>query len=291
MGRTRIWKPRQLSVDHTIRGHLLRSKYGPSVALQQRLKADYLFVKKVNPKLVSHEKLMLGILGQMEVDGLDPSSIAQYITILDGFAPLGCRAPAVVKAAEAFATDRGGRGHAVDISDEEMEAFAKIATRRNDEEACIVWIFYATGIRAVDIRRLWEDAVFFTNKKTMTLLARWTKGIQKIKSRRHVEYPMPKIQPPKLLLELATRRHKTPKRLFSSQAATYTSMSTTLKEYAATLKVDKITTGTFRRSFASRIEPFCKKHGIQKKDMLLHVSDDMDKSAYSFNVQKRADAQ
>jgi len=115
MGRSRKWEPRRVRIADDVAAAALMQKYGPDKALKSRLREDYNKFKALNPHLKSHVSVLNGIFGQMKVSDLEPGSICSYIRTMDQFAPFTMRAFDVVAAAEAFATDCGGRGHAADI--------------------------------------------------------------------------------------------------------------------------------------------------------------------------------
>ncbi len=295
MGRSRIWTVHKTTLEDAIRAQILIDKYGPNLQLRQRLQADYKVMQKLHPAL-DHPALMQAMLGQMSVAGLDPGSIKEYLAIMDHFGPGGVRAYAVTNAAEAYGTDRGGRKHATDICDEEARAIVtralklaalKDATSTILEGYAIVWLLYATGLRAVDIARLWSDALVFS-ADTLSVVARWTKGIQRVKHRRTVKYPLKGlVAAPAAIKKFVLMRSKKRQRLFSRDASAYPAISNTLKSLVMDLKLAPITTGTFRRLFSTRIDAHCRANGIKKNEMMLHISEDMDKAHYQFDVRPR----
>ena len=164
-------------------------------------------------------------------------------------------------------------------------------TKRDDLEACHeAWVMYVSGLRPMDVSRLWNDSVFIKLTKgepnSLTILARWTKGIRKVKNRRQICYPLKGlVQPPEKLLDrLNTIRNTKLTRVWRHYSAGKT--NDMLDAITSQLNLKRITSGSLRRAFSERIEEHCKSSGIPKADMMLHVSESMDKAHYAFDKVK-----
>jgi len=277
-----------MKLNDSIAAAALMQKYAPDAKTMTRLRNDYNLFKSLNPQITGHANIMQAIFGQMKTSGLEPGSIVNYLRTMDTIVPSSWRAYAVIAAAEAHASDRGGRGHAPDIKENELLRYVREAIAEDTEDSGHVWILYATGLRPVDVSRLWNDSVFL-EQKMLTVLARWTKGIRKIKNRRQISYPIDGLLAPpptlrKKLLELRRQSHskKDIRRVWGK--CTHKSVNDYLVHLRNKHKLPTITSGTFRRSFSSRINAYCKRTSIPKSEMMLHVCPTMDQAHYSFDT-------
>jgi len=275
-----------MTINDSIRAKVLLERYGPDQRTVTRLRSDYELFKKLNPHLSTHKQVLEGLFGQMS-ESLAPGSCREYITIMDAFVPFPQRAFHVVKASEAHETDRGGRGHAADLSAHDIDTLGRLACDGGTEIDEAMWLQYATGLRDVDTRRLWADALTFepaNRPSRVKIQARWTKGIQKVQNRREISFPLKGlIPPPKQLVAraVAGRKSKQLKRLFNHS---YHQMKDRLSDFATEAGIATVSTGSFRRGFSRRIDGYCKTNGIAKVEMMLHVSSSMDKAHYAFDT-------
>lgn len=244
---------------------------------------DFRSFCRQNPDLETHEQRMEVLFGQLHNSGLEPTSIKNYLEFCDSTVPYPARARSVLVAAEKLATDRGGRGHARDASLATIAKVIQACSQTDDEISHAIWVLGTTGLRTVDIARLWDDAAFL-GRKNLTVQARWTKGIQKLANRRTVTYPLADEYPPTPTCRaLLTRTHRSKKKRLFSKKVRLATIQNRLNEVCKRLGVKRITSGSFRRAFSARIQDYCTKNGIPKKDMMLHVSEKIDQAHYSFD--------
>ena len=223
-------------------------------------------------------------LGQMTSDGLSPGTVSTYLQTVMNLCPIlhrSTEARRICAAAEAFHTHRGGRGHAVDMTPTEAQSIIKKAMKSHPEKAAELWMLLVTGARASCIDRLCGDSVHLT-PAFLTLRIRFSKGVRKSRKRRQIRYPLKGLPaPPAMLRNLLKSRNSKKGHILAAKAG---SLNKILAETCQALRTKRVTTGTFRRVFAQRIQPYCKENQIALSEMMVHTSDDMHKAYYTFDV-------
>ena len=266
MGRPRKWQPAKLTRRDILAGEIVISKYGPDLTLETRLKQDFKSFCRMNR--LSKEEAYAPIIGQMKNAGLVAGSIKNYVDVVTR----GDRSAAAYtakRATECMQADTIS-GHAVDLSLPQANKYIDMIKKRKPTVAPSLWMLLATGGRRIDIHRLHPECV----KKTKNFLVvkfLWTKGIRKISHRRIVQLPLDGLTaPPGGMLKLL----KTKKKPFECSVA---ELNQALKSVGC-----MATTGSFRRLFSRRIALYCTNNNLDKKDLMLHRSKDMDAAFYSF---------
>jgi len=281
MGRPRKWTPRPATRQDFMAGALIRGLYGPDEKLETRIRNDYKEFCRLSR--LSADEGLEPFVGQMKNDGLDPGTIRNYALI----ACHGNRsrvAYAMRKSVEAFHSHAGGRGHAVDQSTKVLTDYVRWAEKDGEPLAKVLWILLVTGQRPIDIHRI-EERDLWRERGFLKVVARWTKGIRKIKHRRQVDYPLKNLMPPPKSLKLGARIPKRKRQVYL-YVNTSNQINAVMRDVAKRHKLVKATTGSFRRDFSERIKPHCKRLNISVKDMMLHRSEDMDAAHYAFDRKK-----
>ena len=149
-----------------------------------------------------------------------------------------------------------------------------------------LWLMTVCGARRIDIARL-RRARYTTHRvkkhratsakesKALTVDWCWTKGVRKIQHRRRVTYrvtyPLHDVcDAPKGLL-------KPDGTVTMPRGFTVNAVNKALKQMGF-----KMTTGSFRRLFAARIEEYCIANNVKKSELLVHKDESMDKAFCCF---------
>jgi len=267
MGRQAMWQPERVTVGDIVDGEKIIALYGPNMDLEKRVKNDYRTFCMMNR--LTREEGYSPWIGQMKRSGLSAGTMKNYIF----FATQGDRSTQAYKARKAmecFQADAPTK-HAADIDVNEANSLIRDAIKKEPASAVPLWMLLATGQRRIDIKRLHADSVKMQlSRKKLTVRFLWTKGIRRIQHRREVELPLSDITPPPKNLEKLVIKEKDP------FPCTVGGLNAAIKRLGY-----NATTGTFRRLFSRRMDAYCKKTGIDKKDLMLHRSADMDKAFYS----------
>lgn len=213
-GRPRKWQPRAISAEDVQAGATLVRKYSDpeSIASRRQRRDDFSSFCGYNRHISSAIQLLTGLLGQMSRSGLTPSTIAEYWHIMMPGLKHG-RVPPVVNASgaaqdelselhkvvELFNADCPG-GHAVDATVGTLKKVIKetkflfLTAKKETRLACTgaaatLEMMLKTGLRAVDIARLWFPSLKI-GEKEIHITLRWTKGIRKRVQQRPLNLPM-----------------------------------------------------------------------------------------------------
>lgn len=270
MGRPRKWTPRRLTTADVVAGAVVLKKYGPDLATNERVRADYLKFCKLN-RLTSEEGYEPWI-GQMRNSGLSGGTIQTYMEAATQ-GDKSTSAYVAMKAASALHAN-SLTGHARDIDLATGVAIIEAAKAKAPGQAQQLWMLLATGQRRVDIHRLHPQSVKIQRKRKLTVKWMWTKGIRKIAHRREVTFPLEGLPDAPPELEQTLMSKKAP---FECSVAV---LNRCIKKLGY-----QATTGSFRRLYSDRIEAYCKKNNIPKADMMLHRDDTMDKAFYKWGRQ------
>lgn len=276
MGRKKLWNPTYISIADIVRGSSIREKYGPNMSTITRVKEDFNKFKSMN-NLQSEDALEPWV-GQMLNSGLSRGSVDDYVQMVTS-SMTGQVTWALKKAVAAMHGDTI-TGHAPDVSFDKLERAVSSIIKDDDPLGHHVWLLLATGSRSRDVARFRGACVSLEGKDWLTVKYLWTKGIKRTVLRREVRYPIHDIIPPPRNFVLACKgRNTTP---FHGTA---NKVRVLLKNQWIKLKfAGKAPTAcSFRRNFSKRIDPYCRRMKIAKQDMMLHISDAMDKAYYSFD--------
>lgn len=277
MGRAPKWIPQVVNATDIVNGHTILAKY--TSRSNTRILGKYKVFCRLNG--LSPEDGLEPWVGQMVTSGLSPGTISTYVsTITQANHALSSspRVRSLIRAVQAFHTHVGGRGHAPDVTPDVARQIASKAMKQHPELASQLWLLLVCGVRASCLDRLKADCVSLS-KGYVTLQIRFSKGVRKLRKRRQVKYPLKDLPPaPKDFKRILTRRVHHP---FPARAS---KINEVLRKACESMKLPTITSGTFRRAFAARIKPHCKKEGIELSEMLVHTSSDMAKAHYDFDT-------
>lgn len=271
MGRPRKWVPRRVTAADRVAGHAVVVKYGPDLRLEKRLSDDFRSFCILNR--LTREEAYVPFIGQLRNSKVAAGTVKNYVEIVSR-GDRSTEAYLARRSTECMQTNTP-TGHAADIDLKTANSIIVAAKKRYPQHAPSIWMMLATGCRRIDVHRLRPESVKLT-KANIVVKFLWTKGIRKIRHRRTVTLPLRGIASPPTNMQTLLSGKRAP---FECSVNT---LNKVLKELVSKDPGVRCTTGSFRRLFSRRIEEYCKKKGLKKKDLLLHRSEDMDEAFYSF---------
>lgn len=265
MGRTAIYEPSKLTRQDVTISAVLVANYGPHQGAEKMIQTKYETFCRLN-RLDPKRGHML-FASQMYRSGLAPGTIKEYLGMILRKLPHTEDTYITSCVVEKLHLD-AKTTHAPDPpSIQELDSTLKDLEESNPE----IWLMKTTGARPVDISRLHHDAIeLHHNNKTMNVTWRWTKNNTKLSHRKQVTYPTAQI-PKSLKLKLAKGSSTRPFEKFSAARAN------------KLLRPHGLTSGSLRRAFVRRIEPWCKKTKKTVQEMTMHSNSRMLTGHYLFD--------
>ena len=277
MGRKTKWLPRVLTPTDILRGEVIIRKY--------TAKKNHQIVRRYKRfcflNCCSEEAGLQPWIGQMRTDGMSPGTVDTYLQTVVRASPVLSRsrsAASILRAVAAYHSHKGGRTHAPDIAQKTATTIFRQVKKKSPDFSCDLWVMIVSGLRPACIANVDHRDFALVARRFLKVKVRFGKGVRKTRKRREVSYPLSGLPPPPKTWKSMMAKKSYP------LTCTANKMNKVLAEACKTLKIKRVTCGTFRRLFCKRIVPYCKKTGVSVSSMMIHQSEDMVGAHYNFDA-------